>query len=132
MTFCIALCSLAFGQLEARAAAEPKASGGDDAWIANIRRDHPRMFFNADTWPSVKARTLSEPAVRAQYEKLLRDCDGYPAKPVCRDFGPVDTSKDIRIAFGPVIPAGKSRDMHEAAFDWMAGRLEAWGLPVER
>ena len=51
---------------------------------------------------------------------------------VFHDFGPVDTSKDIRIAFGPVIPAGKSRDMHEAAFDWMAGRLEAWGLPVER
>ena len=51
---------------------------------------------------------------------------------VFHDFGPVDTSKDIRIAFGPVIPAGKSRDMHEAAFDWMAGRLESWGLPVER
>ncbi|MBQ3341068.1 MAG: 1-acyl-sn-glycerol-3-phosphate acyltransferase [Kiritimatiellae bacterium] len=51
---------------------------------------------------------------------------------VFHDFGPVDTSKDIRIAFGPVIPAGKSRDLHEAAFDWMAGRLEAWGLPVER
>ena len=89
--FCVALCALVFGQLEARAAAEPKDSGGDDAWIANIRRDHPRMFFNADTWPSVKARTLSDPAVRAQYEKLLRDCDGYPEKPVCKDFGPVDT-----------------------------------------
>ena len=53
-------------------------------------------------------------------------------KKVFHDFGPVDTSKDIRVAFGPVIPAGKSRDMHEAAFDWMAGRLESWGLPVER
>ena len=53
-------------------------------------------------------------------------------KKVFHDFGPVDTSRDIRVAFGPVIPAGKSRDMHEAAFDWMAGRLESWGLPVER
>ena len=53
-------------------------------------------------------------------------------KRVFHDFGPVDTSRDIRVAFGPVIPAGKSRDMHEAAFDWMAGRLESWGLPVER
>ena len=49
------------------------------------------MFFNAETWPSIKMRTLSEPAVRAQYEKLLSDCDGYPEKPVCKDFGPVDT-----------------------------------------
>ena len=51
---------------------------------------------------------------------------------VFHDFGPVDTSKDIRIAFGPVIPCGKSRDLHEAAFAWMADRLESWGLPVER
>ena len=87
MTFGIALCTLAFVQLEAHAlsatSALAKTAGGDDAWIASIRRDHPRMFFNADTWPSIKARTLSEPKVRAQYEKLLRDCDCYPAKPVC-------------------------------------------------
>ena len=51
---------------------------------------------------------------------------------VFHDFGPVDTAQDIRIAFGPVIPCGRSRDLHEAAFDWMAGRLESWGLPVER
>lgn len=51
---------------------------------------------------------------------------------VFHDFGPVDTSKDIRIAFGPVIPCGKSRDLHEAAFAWMADRIESWGLPVER
>ena len=51
---------------------------------------------------------------------------------VFHDFGPVDTSYDIRIACGPAIPCGKSRDMHEAAFDWMAAKLESWGLPTER
>lgn len=51
---------------------------------------------------------------------------------VFRDFGPVDTSRDIRVSCGPAIPCGKSRDMHEAAFDWMASKLEAWGLPTER
>ena len=30
----------------------------DDAWIAKIRRDHPRLFFNKDTWPKVKERAL--------------------------------------------------------------------------
>ena len=53
-------------------------------------------------------------------------------KRVFKDFGPVDTAKDIRCCCGPLIPCGKARDMHEASFDWMAGRLEAWGLPVER
>ena len=53
-------------------------------------------------------------------------------KKVFKDFGPVDTSKDIRIACGPVIPCGKSKEMHEAAFDWMASKLDEWGLPTER
>lgn len=48
------------------------------------------------------------------------------------DFGPVDTSRDIRCCCGPVIPCGKAREMHEQAFDWMAGKLEEWGLPTER
>ena len=51
---------------------------------------------------------------------------------IFKDFGPVDTSKDVRIAAGPLIPCGSSRDMHEAAFEWMASKLESWGLPVER
>lgn len=51
---------------------------------------------------------------------------------VFKDFGPVDTSFDIRFACGPIIPVGKSKEMNEAAFDWMATKLESWGLPTER
>jgi len=51
---------------------------------------------------------------------------------IFKDFGPVDTSLDIRVACGPAIPCAKSKVMHEAAFDWMAGKLEEWGLPTER
>ena len=51
---------------------------------------------------------------------------------VFKDYGPVDTSRDIRIACGPVIPCAKSKELHETAFDWMAAKLESWGLPVER
>ena len=51
---------------------------------------------------------------------------------VFKDYGPVDTSFDIRVSAGPVIPCGKSKEMHEAAFDWMATKLESWGLPTER
>ena len=52
-------------------------------------------------------------------------------KGVLKDFGPVDTSMDIRVACGPVIPCAKSKALHEAAFDWMAAKLGSWGLPVE-
>ena len=51
---------------------------------------------------------------------------------IFKDFGPVDTKFDIRVAAGPVIPCGKSREMHEASFDWMATKLESWGLPTDR
>ena len=51
---------------------------------------------------------------------------------VFNDFGPVDTSLDLRVACGPAIPLGRAKDMHEAAFDWMADKLESWGLPTER
>lgn len=53
-------------------------------------------------------------------------------KSVFKDFGPVDTAHDIRCACGPVIPCAKARVMHEAAFDWMASKLESWGLPTEK
>lgn len=53
-------------------------------------------------------------------------------KTIFKDFGPVDTSKDIRCCCGPVIPNAKAKVMHEAAFDWMASKLEEWHLPVER
>ena len=53
-------------------------------------------------------------------------------KALFKDFGPVDTARDVRIAAGPVIPCGKAREMHEQCFDWIAGKLESWNMPVER
>ena len=31
-------------------------------WTALVRADHPRLFFNRDSWPAVKARALGEEA----------------------------------------------------------------------
>ena len=53
----------------------------NDAWMASIRMDHPRMFFNADTWPQVKAR--AEGPARAERDALLKRCDSYPENPKC-------------------------------------------------
>ena len=52
-------------------------------------------------------------------------------KKIFHDFGPLDTSRDIRCACGPVIPCTKSREMHEKSFDWIASKLETWGIGVE-
>ena len=52
------------------------------AWKQAIRSDHPRIFFNKDTWPAVKARALGEEAalydsLKARSEELISS--GQPA-----------------------------------------------------
>ena len=73
------------------------AAAADDAWIARIRTDHPRMFFNADTWPAVRAR--AEGPARAARDALLRRCDRYPENPVCSGFDPV-VFREVKTASG--------------------------------
>jgi len=55
-------------------------------WVTRIRRDHPRLFFNRETFPAVRARALKEEAplfqaMKARLEQRL-------AEPVAsRDYG---------------------------------------------
>ena len=63
------------------AVASLAAPADDCSWMAKIRPVHPRMFFNAETWPQVKAR--AEGPARAARDALLKRCDGYPADPKC-------------------------------------------------
>jgi len=50
-----------------------------------------------------------------------------------RDFGPVDPSRPIRFACGPVLPPGLgARAMHEQSVAFIADTLSAWGLPTVR
>ncbi len=52
-----------------------------------IRRDHPRLFFNTDTFPAVKARALGPDA--AQFARIRADLDKLdPAKLASADYGP--------------------------------------------
>jgi len=60
-------------------------------WQAQIRKGHPRMFFNAETWPAIKARAISDGNVRQHLDALLKAVDAYPAEPVCSGYGPVTT-----------------------------------------
>ena len=78
-------------------AAASFAAPTDDSWMAKIRPGHPRMFFNAETWPQVKAR--AEGPARAARDALLKRCDGYPDNPVCADYGPV-VFREVKTASG--------------------------------
>ncbi len=42
-------------------------------WTARIRQDHPRLFFNAETWPHVRQRALGEES--AWYDEIRRSVD---------------------------------------------------------
>ena len=61
------------------------AAGDKPEWLGRIRRDHPRMFFNKDTWPAVKAR--AEGPAREARDALLKRCNRYPDNPVCTGTG---------------------------------------------
>ena len=69
----------------------------DDSWMSKIRSGHPRMFFNAETWPAVKAR--AEGSASAVRKALLKRCDKYPDNPVCADYGPV-VFREVKTASG--------------------------------
>lgn len=49
-----------------------------------IRPDHPRLFFNADTWPTVKARIERD---REGFQRMQRMVRGLPDDPAVRDWG---------------------------------------------
>ena len=75
------------------------ALSADDAWMSKIRLDHPRLFFNVDTWPAVKARALGMEKV--YYEKLLKDVESYPDNPVCSGFDAIQYG-DVKTATGTI------------------------------
>ena len=57
-------------------AAFPAAAQDDDAWIGAIRPNHPRMFFNADTFPAVKQRALTD--ANEFYKNIWTEPDYLP------------------------------------------------------
>ena len=53
-------------------------------------------------------------------------------KGIFKDFGTVDPSKPIKMFCGPAISLPTAREMNDAAFNWIADKLESWNMPVER
>ena len=55
----------------------------DGTWIKKIRKDHPRLFFNADNLPAIRKTAEQRPA---QLKELLKKADSYPADPQYREL----------------------------------------------
>jgi len=61
------------------------AETADDAWTAKIRNDHPRLFFNRDSWPLVRDRALHQE--KEWYASLKGRVDRYPDNPTSASRG---------------------------------------------
>lgn len=111
-----------------------RLQGGDDFLI--FPQGTRQRVFSRKTYSSIGAKLAEKagcpvvPIVVDTRCQLTRE-KGL-LKTVFKDFGPLDPAYDIRVACGPVISCVKSREMHEQAFDWMATKLESWGLPTAR
>ena len=64
-----------------------------------IRKDHPRMYFNADTWPALEA--AAKGPARKEFDALLKRCAEYPDNPVGGGAEAV-TGRDAKTAAAPI------------------------------
>ena len=92
------------------------ATGGFCAFAQpKIRPDHPRIFFNADTWKEIAART-NGPTAQAK-EALLKAVDALPDNPVASNTGPLEYTH-------PDVPAPAVKEFgKESAMCALAWRL---------
>lgn len=94
--------------------------------LEKIRPDHPRMFFNRDTWPEIKARALRQGSAENEaLKRLLADADRGTMNPVCRNTGPVFTP--------PSQPIPETVEFgHDAAVCALAWRFTGKGEYLEK
>ena len=79
-------------------AADPVLKKGDYNWMSMIRKDHPRLLFNSETFPKVKARALG--AEREFFEKMRKLVDNLPEKPKIQwDQNKLTIQKDGKLKF---------------------------------
>ncbi len=88
--------------------------------------------FSRKLYSSIGAKLAEKAGVPVIPIAIKTDCE--PTRPDgkgwLKDFGTVDTSKDVRLRCGPPM-TGTAKEMHQKVFDWIKAQLEEWGLPTE-
>lgn len=82
--------------------------------VPAVRKGHPRIFFNAETWPAVKM--AAEGPAKADKSHLLRRCDAYPDDPVCSGTEPAPDGFSSATPLPPVREWG--RGAADCALAW--------------
>ena len=73
------------------------AASTNEEWISQMRKGHPRMFFNSDTWPQIQAKAQGK--AKPYLDNLLKRAKSYPIDPKSSGTGPV-VLKKIKTATG--------------------------------
>ena len=79
-----------------------------------VRKGHPRIFFNAESWPAAKA--AAEGPAKADKVRLLRRCDAYPDDPKCSGTEPAPDGFSSSTPLPPVREWG--RGAADCALAW--------------
>lgn len=82
--------------------------------VPEIRKDHPRLFFNAETWPAIKL--AAEGAAKDDLKRLLAVCDRYPDNPVCSGTEPAAKGHSYATPLNEVVEWG--RQASRCALAW--------------
>ena len=69
-----------------------------------IRQDHPRIFFNSETWPEINERAHG--INRNYLDKLLEEVNQMPDDPVAANYGPIP-EQDRSLPIPPVKEFGR-------------------------
>ncbi len=102
---------------------EARAHAAGIRLLPLVRAEHPRLFFNADTWPAVKARALGRQ--KETFDKMRQDIHAVALSDITTaDWG----MHAMQAAFigrvtGDELVFDKTRKMLRATLDeWMRGR----------
>ena len=106
------------------------SASSDGEWISRMRKGHPRMFFNSDTWQQIEANAHGK--AKPYLDGLLKRADSHPVDPKCSETGPVALRK-IKTATGSHMTSRLSPI--EKVKDWGTQAAEcalAWRFTKER
>ena len=70
-------------------------ASSQSSFIPPIRKDHPRLFFNQDTWPEVERRAKGPS--REYLDALLRAVDKITDNPVAARTGPLQRNDQVKV-----------------------------------
>ncbi|NUQ62146.1 MAG: HEAT repeat domain-containing protein [Pirellulales bacterium] len=113
---------LAMEGLERQLRWEAEALLDATALVVRVRTDHPRLFFNAETWPAIKARALT--VERVSFDRMKAQVDRIPLEEIrpgdwamSEGVGVMEAAFVYRVTGDPAVLEKVRRMLRETAED---------------